>query len=196
MNRLLFGVILLSLSSAYASSCPSIENDIARLACYDKEAKNSEENEPDQQQELEDLKKEYGDWIVDVTESPLNDSKEVSIMRVSNDFENRRNPAILMLRCQRNKTEAFLSWSEYIGSDNMKVAYRIDKEEAKNVWWNASSTGKASFIPKAISFIKSLEGKESIYIEAEKYRGGRVSATFDISGIEEVIIPLREACGW
>ncbi len=195
MNKLLFSAILLSLSSAYASNCPSIENDIARLACYDKEAESLEKNS-NEQQELEDLKKEYGDWIVDVTESPLNDSKEVTIMRVSDDFENRRNPAILMLRCQRNKTDAFVSWSEYLGSDNMKVAYRIDKEEAKNVWWNASSNGQASFIPKAISFIKSLEGKESIYIEAEKYRGGRVSATFNISGIEEVIEPLREACSW
>lgn len=195
MKKLLLGTIFLSLSAVYASNCPSIENDIARLACYDKEAENSESNK-NEQQELEDLKKEYGDWVVNVTESPLNDSKEVTIMRVSNDFENRRNPAILMLRCQRNKTDAFVSWSEYLGSDNMRVAYRTDKDEAKNVWWNASSNGQASFIPKAISFIKSLEGKESIYIEAEKYRGGRVSATFDISGIETVIEPLREACNW
>ena len=195
MNKLLVSVVLLSLSSAYASNCSSIENDIARLACYDKEAVSSDKIS-DKQKEIDDLKEEYSDWIVNVTESPLNDSKEVTVMRVSNDFEDRRNPAILMLRCQRNTTDALVSWGEYIGSDDMRVAYRVDKEEAKNVWWNASSNGKASFIPKGISFIKSLDGKESIYIEAEKYRGGRVSATFDISGIEDAIQPLREACGW
>lgn len=195
MKKVFLSSIFLSLSLAYASDCTSIENDIARLACYDKASEKSEVKK-EEQQELEEFKKEYGDWIVDVTESPLNDSKEVTIMRVSGDFENRRNPAALILRCKRDTTDAFVSWSEYLGSDNMKVAYRIDKEEAKNVWWNASSDGRASFIPKAISFIKSLEGKETIYIEAEKYRGGRVSATFDISGIEEVITPLREACSW
>ena len=195
MRKLLFSVILLSLSSVYASDCPSIENDAARLACYDKEAEDSLKNN-NEQQETEGLMKKYGDWIIDITESPLNDAKEVVIMRFSNDFESRRSQAVLMLRCQRDKTDAFVSWDEYLGSNNMKVAYRIDKEEAKSVWWNASSNGQASFIPKPISFIKSLEGKESIYIEDEKYRGGRVSATFNISGIEEVIEPLKKACNW
>lgn len=195
MKKILLSTFFLSLSSVYASSCPSIENDTDRLACYDKEAEDSSKNTEDQK-ELEDLKKEYSDWVVNITESPLNDSKEVTMMKFSEGFEDTRSPAVLMLRCQRNKTDAFISWNEYIGSDNMRVAYRIDKEGAKNVWWNASSNGQASFIPKSISFIKSLEGKESIYVEAEKYRGGRVAATFNISGIEEAIKPLREACSW
>lgn len=194
MKKLLFSVVLFSLSVANASNCPSIENDIARLACYDKNAENSKHNE--NKQSKSDKLKKYDDWIVDITESPLDDSKEVMIIKVANDYKNNRNTAILMLRCQRNKTDAFVSWDEYLGSNNMKVAYRIDKEKAKNSWWNASSNGKGSFIPKPISFIKSLEGKDSIYIEAENYRGGRVSATFDISGIEEVIEPLRKACNW
>ncbi|PWD85832.1 type VI secretion system-associated protein TagO [Ignatzschineria cameli] len=195
MKKLFFSVALFSLSAAYASNCSSIENDIARLACYDKNAENSKNNE-NEQNESDKLKKEYDDWIVNITESPLDDSKEVTIIKFANDYKNKRSPAILMLRCQRDKTDAFVSWDEYLGSNNMKVAYRIDKEEAKNSWWNASSNGQASFIPKPISFIKSLEGKETIYIEAEKYRGGRVSATFDISGIKEVIEPLRKACNW
>lgn len=197
MKKLLFSVIFLSLSSAYASNCPSIENDIARLACYDKAVEKTKSEETDgSQQEIDELKEKFSDWIVDISESPLDDSKEVSVMRVPNDYETRRGTTALIIRCKRNTTDAYVTWGEYLGSDNMKVSYRIDKENPKSVWWNAAVDGRASFIPKPISFIKSLEGKESIYIEAEKYRGDRVSATFDISGIEEVIKPLREACNW
>lgn len=193
MKKLLLSGILFTLYPVYASECPSIVNDIARLACYDNQAKKNE-NE-DKQESTLPAKKE-NEWIVDIRESPLNDEKEVTLMKMSDENANTRSPAFLIFRCERNSTEAYVSWREYIGSDNMKVSYRTDKDEAKTVWWNPSSNGQATFIPKPISFINSLEGKNSIYIEAEKYRGGRVSGTFDLTGLQEAIIPLRGACNW
>ena len=48
----------------------------------------------------------------------------------------------------------------------------------------------------AISFIEALFGGQTLVIQANPLSGSQMVAEFPIDGIEEAVVPLREACGW
>jgi type VI secretion system protein VasI len=54
---------------------------------------------------------------------------------------------VLLVRCQNARTEAFINWSSFLGSDNLNVTSRIDKAAAVTTSWNISTDHKASFVP-------------------------------------------------
>lgn len=103
----------------------------------------------------------------------------------------------LILRCSRNKTEAYIAWPEFLGiGRSIQVRSRVDKEPIATESWGASTDGKAAFAPNAVNFVKRLFGKGELVVSMEPYRGGPGTLSFPISGIESEIRPLREACKW
>lgn len=87
-------------------------------------------------------------------------------------------------------------------SDNRgggRVDYRIDDNPADYRSMEESSDNKALGLwsgGRSIPFIKSLFGGETIFMRASPFNESPVEMTFNISGLEEAIEPLREACGW
>lgn len=106
-------------------------------------------------------------------------------------------PIALILRCKSNKTEAYINWQDYLGSDAY-VTTRIGDQDARNRKWSLSTDSQATFYPGGgdISFIKRLMDSDRLVAQVTPYNESPVTAVFDIRGLEEEIEPLREACNW
>lgn len=191
MKKIILPLLLTSFSFTMANECINIENDIARLACYDDAFKTQKA----ESQEVV-ITEQPDTWYLDQSQSPLDDSIATTIYKIAQNPTNQADSAVFFIRCKNNTTEAFFSWPEYVSSQAMRVAYRTDKDKAISDQWSASTEGKATFVPKAIPFIRNLLGKDSLYVEAYKSRGGAASATFSLKNIDEAIKPIQKACNW
>jgi len=87
----------------------------------------------------------------------------------------------------------------YLGLNSTYVTHRIDKAASKQTKWSLSTknehTGKWNG-NTSIPFIKSLFGKSNLLMQVTPYGENSVMTTFDISGLESAIKPLRAQCSW
>ncbi|NVJ95661.1 MAG: hypothetical protein HWD91_08745 [Marivivens sp.] len=180
-----------------ASSCVSIENAEQRLQCFDQAFATPEEPATP---ELE------SDWSVTTDVSPLDDSKSVYLSVTSASpimgRYGRLETGTLYIRCFENTTSLFTVWGGHFMSDNRgggRVDYRIDDNPAAHVSMQESSDNEALGLWNggvSIPFIKRLFGGETIFMRASPFNESPVEMTFNISGLEQAIEPLREACRW
>lgn len=184
-----FGVIG---SSAFANDCLDIHDNKARLACYDKQAGYEEDPKPSPTLD-------NGNWRKIEEISPVDDSKTV-ILSLSTDDKVRRGvmsaSPLLLIRCQQNKTSLYIDWGTFITTGRISILTRIDKEKAQTSTWLMSTDNEASFAPQAINLIKNLLGKETLTTQVTPYNDSTYTVKFNISGLENAIKPVREACGW
>lgn len=109
-----------------------------------------------------------------------------------------------MLRCMENKTAAMLITSScHLTSsrynDYGDIQYRVDDKPAKTKSFEASTSNDTLGLwegGKAIPFIKELFGGDKVVMKFTPYGESPRLVTFDISGLDEAIKPLREQCGW
>lgn len=180
-----------------ATSCVSIENSEERLQCFDQAFATSDQPATP---EIET------DWSVRTDVSPLDDSKSVYLTVTSTSpimgRYGRLETGTLFIRCFENTTSLFTVWGGHFMSDNRgggRVDYRIDDNSAAHVSMQESSDNEALGLwngGASIPFIKRLFGGETIFMRASPFNESPVEMTFNISGLEEAIEPLREACGW
>lgn len=109
--------------------------------------------------------------------------------------------ATLVVRCLENTTSVVLVTGCHmadLGSYG-KVEYRIDDRRASSVRMRESTDNKALGLwrgGQAIPFAKRLFGADRLLMRFTPYGESSMTASFDISGLEEAIKPLREACHW
>lgn len=78
-----------------------------------------------------------------------------------------------------------------------RITYRLDTEQAKNRDFVESNNNMALGLwsgSSAIPFIKGMLGHEKLVIRATPFSDSTVTAQYDLSGLNEAIKPLREAC--
>lgn len=173
-----------------ATACHSVKEDKERLACFDKAVT----------QET-DVGNGKGKWVVTEKQSPVDDSVNV-MLRLSSESPIRNNfgqsfTPLMTIDCSEKKTSLYIDWNSFLGSNEKDMLYRIDKQKAVTKAWNMSTDSKAVFYQGSpVKFIKSLMAGKSIYTQITPYQDSPVNATFDITGLESAIAPLRKACGW
>ncbi|WP_340619403.1 type VI secretion system-associated protein TagO [Xenorhabdus siamensis] len=148
------------------------------------------------------VNKDKSEWNISQEKSEIDDSQTI-ILRVEaersiyTDLLGRYTP-VLGIVCQNNKTELYINWNAYLGIDSTKVITRVDKEKKNNKWWNISTNNKASFYPTdgKIAFIKSLLGKNKLFVQVTPYGENTINTAFNITGLSDEIAPLRKTCGW
>ena len=176
------------------AKCATKNGDASRLICYDDLAKSMGVDKP------KVITKNKSKWVVSESKSPIDDSVTVTMMLDASDTilnsYGQFNRPTLILRCSENKTNAYVNWDMFLGTDRIKVLSRIDKEKAKTRSWSISTDNKATFAPKNIAFIKSLFGHEKLLQQLTPYGSSPKTTSFEIGGLEEAIKPLRKACGW
>lgn len=193
-------VALLLLGSAASaqdvSHCVGIKDPDDRLNCFDQAFV-----------QTETLKgTDNNAWDVRVNKSALDDSTTVVISTTSSApirsrFDGMKN-ADLLLRCKENTTSAYFIFAGQFMSDIQgfgRIDYRVDDTKAKHVNARASTDNEALGLwngGSAIPFIKGIMGGNSLYVRATPYNESMIEMTFPISGLEEAIKPLREACHW
>ncbi|MCF7486709.1 type VI secretion system-associated protein TagO [Vibrio sp. A2-1] len=178
--------------------CAAETSSVQRLACFD-----SLSNRIGVATPKVSVQKSSGKWKKQEEVSPLDDSTNIYIRVSGNEtIPNRYNKLVtpeLVIRCKENTTALSVWWGTYLGLNSTYVTYRVDKLKPKKTKWSLST--KNEHIGKwsgssSIPFIKQLLGKEKLLMQLTPYGENSVMTTFDISGIEEAIKPLRKQCKW
>jgi len=184
---------------ASGEDCISVSNDLDRLACYDKALGRTGKTE-----RLPPASK--GTWRVQRETSKLTDQPTVVMSQVSKESIdcrwNKSEKITLVVRCLENKTAMYFSTHCHM-ADRIdgygRITYRIDDEKARTVEGNASTDSRALGLwagGKSIPVIKQMLGKSEMIVRMTPFSESSFTATFDITGLDESIKPLRKACNW
>ena len=130
-------------------------------------------------------------WILSKETSAFGDGNTLFLV-----LDAHANKGIMSLRCMEKETKFILNLNEYMGSEPMRLEYKIDDTPITEVEANPSKDGQLVFMPNSIEFIKSLFGKKKLAIRVAPYNKSKTERVYDISGIENVIEPLAQECGW
>jgi type VI secretion system protein VasI len=194
-------VIALISGSAFAGTeeeigkCAKIKGDAERLICYDELAKMLGVDKP-----KTTIKEAKGKWRVQEGKSLIDDSINVYLTLVADDSVksgyNTVTP-ILFVRCAENKTDVYLAWDLFLGTDETRMLTRFDDEKAEKNTWSISTDHKAAFFRGSdVDFSKTLMKHEKLLVQITPYGENPVMATFEIRGLSDAIKPLRAACHW
>ena len=138
-------------------------------------------------------------WTILNTTNPLDDSPTViaSIAAKSGVSGVLSEPVRLSVRCESNKTDAYIAWHDYLGSDaTVPVTVRFPPETARTESHSVSSDNTATFIPRSIPFARSLLTSERLVVQTTPYNESPVTAVFELQGAERALSQVAEACDW
>lgn len=186
-------------SLASTTICHSVDNDLDRLACYDRESGRAP---------VVTTNPSKGSWDLQTKRSEFEDTTDVYISvqskaPVACNMFGSHQPATLFLRCQENTTAIYLATNCHLASGFQgygKVDVRVDDKKTATVSMDVSTDNEALGFwegNKAIPFIqRQLLGGTTMRVRFTPFNASPVSAEFDITGIDDTIAALREQCGW
>lgn len=200
LNCLAFISILLLINPSYASTikketakCAVIKGDLARLNCFDKLAM---DNNLTGNKSTSAKIAGKGKWQVSTKINPIDDSKTVILFLEADSGKGKYGDKVfLVTRCQSNKTEFYINWKSYLGSE-VYVLTRIGDNKASTSKWDISSDSNASFRNRPIPFLKEMMKENKFIAQVTPYNENPITAIFNIAGLENAIKPLRETCNW
>jgi len=131
------------------------------------------------------------DWTVRESKSPIDDSPKVTLYKNGESGDQ-----TLVLRCNENTTNAYISTSDYLGDESVNVTIRYDSNKAEDQKLSLSTDNKALFFSPSITSIKKMMASDMLVIRYQAYNGTTSTASFDVSNLKENIKPLRLACNW
>jgi len=192
---LLFGLFAAgSVAASEAAQCVSMSDPNARLNCYDAIFK------------VIEPPKTLGAWRVSEARSALDDSRTVTLRLVSDAVIAARfgppQRAEMILRCMENKTAFYMTFADNFMADVQsygRVDYRIDSLRADRWSMTESTDNKALGLwsgAGAIGAIKQMSAGKSLFVRVTPFNESPLEVTFTISGLDEAVKPLREACNW
>lgn len=180
--------------SSEMQRCSAIEGDTERLACFDALAQSLE---PDDDNTSEMV----GNWLLDEQANPINDSITTIYFNEATEGTNQfGQPIYLTFRCQDDRIDAFIIWGGYVGYETKEVSYRIGTAEGRADTWYTSSNGQVTFYSQNESvnrqFMQELAASDngSFVAQVTPDVGNRMTAVFDLAGIEDVNARLFELC--
>ena len=176
------------------AKCSSIKGDLERLECFDDLSLRNGLNGP----KTNSLKLEnIGDWRLNETVNPVDDSKTTSIYLPADTGRSKRGKAIsLIVRCRSNKTEMMIDWEDYLGINKTAVLIRVGDQKAKTEDWILSTDNTATFRNAPIGLLKEMFKSEKFLAQVTPYSSNPVTAIFKTSVLENAIKPLRKNCNW
>lgn len=173
--------------------CAAEANTVKRLECYDLLATRHDQSP----KETFTSAASKGKWITKTNTDPLTDkSVFIAYLEAESGKGSYGDTVRLLVRCQNNKTEAYINWNSFLGTDGVRVTSRIDKNPAKTSTWDISTDHKASFMPSAASTLKGFIGATSFVANLTPYSESPITAVFDITGAESAFEDISNGCGW
>ena len=193
------------LANQAPENCTKLTDADTRLACYDSIFGTSISNKELVDEQVTDTHKPPKNWSIWETVSNIDDSVNVVLSTDTLDTSRGRFGSrvrlTLVAACRENSTSVWFNFGGHFMSDHQHgtVIYRVDKQDAKRKNFRESNNNEALGLwsgGSAIPFLKQLLGHDWLFIRATPYSESALEGTFDISGLERAIIPLREACNW
>jgi hypothetical protein len=126
------------------------------------------------------------------------------MMLVADEGRSRwRTPITFVARCQSNKTEVYIDWASYVGSDSHSpyadwkyITIRVGSGSAQKQQWPLSTDKRGTFAPQAGKLLKEMASANSFLAQVTPYSESPITAIFDTTGITAALEPLAKACGW
>lgn len=174
-------------------ACAKIEDDLARLACFD--ALNLRlRGAPSVTAPV----KGVGLWRVTTERSKIDDSTSVTAMLTAQEpisIRYRQARPIATARCREGDLDFYIDWGVFIGSSSQTVTARLDSEEAESLSWSVSTDHTATFYPgKKMEFFEQLANAKKLVVRTTPYSESSVITSFNIAGFKNVLPALLKAC--
>lgn len=181
------------LDSKAVAKCAANTNAVSRLACFDEFAKVNGLA----QSTTQTTSTGSGKWITKTDSDPLTDKAVHVAMLESDDGRGIYGQKVaLVVRCKDRRTEVYVNWNSYLGSDGIMVTSRVDKEPAAKTYWQLSTDSKASFMPQSVPVLKKFIGGSSYVASLTPYNESPITAVFDIAGADVALKDIRSGCNW
>ncbi|MDR2368084.1 MAG: type VI secretion protein [Deltaproteobacteria bacterium] len=145
----------------------------------------------------------FDNWALTSEHSVMSDSQNVTILNlapVRHSANFTKEQASLFIRCENGKTDLAVIFRARLESDYSKgvsVQHRIDQNDTVTSFWRYSTNLQGIFANNPIALIKSLIGAGRVTFRVPRYDSSAVMETyFNLGGLDQAIVPLREACHW
>lgn len=172
------------------ASCAEIDNDIARLQCYDEvysDYRNSASSS--------------GNWDIQTTRDPLDDIVTTYLVveanersKIARSFSSNQ----LIIRCMGDELDLYIKWGEVIGgSVSLNVTHRVGDSKAQTQTWLSSTSGTSTFYPgSSITLVRKMMETDRFVarIPHKSFQADDMTAIFDTSGLKNAATPLRKTC--
>ncbi len=140
-----------------------------------------------------------GSWYYKTKVNKMTDSTDIVAIVSTKDVYSRqgveRNTSLVM-RCNENKTDAYISTTDYLGSSAPEITLRFDGGKPVKKSWTSAEGGDAAFSPDAVSFIKELTKHKKVIIGFEPYGSTMQAVEFDLAGSDKIASEISKACNW
>ena len=189
-------IVMAGLGTAQASQeCAEISDRNSRLACYDAEYRPSINRNTVSQ------------WDTQTERSAIDDSVSVFVSVDSQEpiqgrFSRGKAPARLVMRCVENTTSLLFNFNDNHMTSHQQygeVTLRIDDGRAFTRRMNESTNNRTLGLwsgGQSIPVIRDMFGADLLTVRATPFSESPITVQFPISGIEDAVAPLREACNW
>ncbi|MCK7194588.1 type VI secretion protein [Enterobacter kobei] len=140
-----------------------------------------------------------GAWSTKTETNKMTDETDYVALNTSSDKYSKdglSRDTTLVLRCDGNKTDAYLSFDDFMGSRDPVVTMRLDGGKPTKKTWNGGEGGDAAFAPQAIQLIKELSKHKKAIFGFEPYGSTMQVVEFDLTGIDKVAEKLARSCKW
>ncbi|MBA3061768.1 MAG: hypothetical protein FP833_02210 [Atribacteria sp.] len=176
------------------AKCAAIEGDLERLEAYDNLARLLGVAYP---KVIHPDVKGTGKWIFEKKINPIDDTTTITFVLNSDSGESVYGKSIsLVLRYRSEKTEAYIGWSSYLGSE-ANVLTRIGIEKASTQTWSLSTDSQGTFYPKdATKFIQKLMEIDSFVAQVTPYNENPITAVFDVRGLKNAVEQFNDILHW
>jgi type VI secretion system protein VasI len=175
------------------AECSSKDNSTQRLKCFDDLSKKYNQASIS----IDTTSKSKGAWITSTDTDPLTDKPIYFAQLDAIEGKGRFGDKItLTIRCKNRKTEAYIDWATFLGTDEINVTSRVDKSSAAKNSWSISTNNKATFMPQAAMSLKKFVNSTGFVVNLTPYNENPITAVFDITGAEEAFSEIRQECKW
>lgn len=177
------------------SVCLAIEDDTARLNCYDGLAA--------MEADKDDRAPSAG-WVLEEWPARMNPAwTDYEVWTVS------LNPVpgaggipihpVLALRCEQGQTRVFFDFGRPMAQSRVLVHYRLGSGPIQPGELVAAPDGRRFGLwdsGLSVRFAKALLGSERLRVQVPLQEGDALTAAFEMAGLAEAAAPIREACAW
>jgi type VI secretion system VasI family protein len=145
---------------------------------------------------------QQGQWLNRTDKSALTDKTSVYWqLEAENEVPNsigRPEKPRMQVMCIENETRLVFDLNDYMGSDDLTMAYRIDSGAVKKKTAGVSVKGNVFgfWNGTGVGLLKELQGKSKLVISAPPYSSGPKEGIFDLTGVDLMLANVRKTCGW
>ncbi len=177
------------------SACTAIEEETARLDCFDGLAALAADGA---------ARADRGAWMLEELPSRLNpawtdyEAWAAALNPLPGVGGIAVNP-VLTLRCEQGETRVFFDFGRPMRGDIVPVQYRLGSGDVQPGELLAASDGRRFGLwssALAVRFVKALYLSDRLRLQIPVEGGEPLTAAFELAGLATVAAPMRDACAW